>query len=679
MRRFILLGFSVVVVFAGTAQEFECGSDLSATWEERRIEVNLPLGGIIAEIIEKLVGEAIPSVTLTWTLDDTLRVTLDCGCPVGGASCCSGPSARAYAELNLYQVLAPPPPLGRTTYPQPGSTFSLPVASNFSFNPGHGGFGGKNLCRWPGAVTVSVKNYTGRVGLTAGLEWLLKVSTTRVSINADEICRCNPSAGCLEATGVPRLYIDNQLVVPEGGFRDFAVRVDDPDKDVVAISASGAEVLSHIPDDQGRIVGAVIRVPATSPEIRVMAEDFCGHASAISKEVLVVHPPKVEVKSQEWVRKGHYFIQGWIVDEDMISAKRLELEERVTVGCAFVSSGGGAFKIGPHPHPVASTIEVLETDFVGSKFPFAAEYIPPKRGAPRVVNLFIYARDAWGFEGHWSTALRNEPATVEVSWTSPASSSAVRVKRGEEVQAWVAAEDPEGLDVVLTKLRGPGEFPRVAGEGRVEGLYRWIANTAVPWNLVTFFAEDPPFEGGTTAHLLIHVLQPPRAHDGQAWVRRGGATTTYIYVDDPDSFSHTFLFSPPKGIAVRVVGKDEAPEYYGEHWGHLYQVEVQADKALCDGVYPVSFTVADPDGLSSSGTLYVRVVGNRAPLASPIPLVGETTVTLTPTGVVMGPVVVRGEVLDPDGDQVFVEAPGMPPQYAGSLSYREGVPGGTAS
>jgi len=31
-------------------------------------------------------------------------------------------------------------------------------------------------------------------------------------------------------------------------------------------------------------------------------------------------------------------------------------------------------------------------------------------------------------------------------------------------------------------------------------------------------------------------------------------------------------------------------------------------------------------------------------------------------------VVVRGEVFDPDGDQVFVEAPGIPRQFAANLS-----------
>jgi hypothetical protein len=31
-------------------------------------------------------------------------------------------------------------------------------------------------------------------------------------------------------------------------------------------------------------------------------------------------------------------------------------------------------------------------------------------------------------------------------------------------------------------------------------------------------------------------------------------------------------------------------------------------------------------------------------------------------------VVLRGEVFDPDGDPVFVEAPGIPPQFASNLS-----------
>jgi hypothetical protein len=40
-------------------------------------------------------------------------------------------------------------------------------------------------------------------------------------------------------------------------------------------------------------------------------------------------------------------------------------------------------------------------------------------------------------------------------------------------------------------------------------------------------------------------------------------------------------------------------------------------------------------------------------------LQGEATVTLYPDRVQVSPVALRGEVFDPDGDPVFVEAPGI--------------------
>jgi len=176
--------------------------------------------------------------------------------------------------------------------------------------------------------------------------------------------------------------------------------------------------------------------------------------------------------------------------------------------------------------------------------------------------------------------------------------SELRAKPGESVRATVTAVDPDGHKVTLSKISGPGSFRTVTGQGSVSGTYTWTAPKRYSywgsWQLVGFRAED---EGGGSglAYLLIHVLQPPRAYGGSAWVPRGGSTTTTLYVDDPDSSSHTFAFSPSKGITVRVVGKDDIPDYYGEYYAHLYRVEVSVDPCLCDGTYPVPFTVTDPD------------------------------------------------------------------------------------
>jgi len=122
-------------------------------------------------------------------------------------------------------------------------------------------------------------------------------------------------------------------------------------------------------------------------------------------------------------------------------------------------------------------------------------------------------------------------------------------------------------------------------------------------------------------------------------VNWGATARTILYVQDPDSFSHSFAFDPPPGISVQVVG-EQAPREEDDAWGgHLYEVEVSADETLCPGTYSVPFTVTDPDGNSDQATLTVHVVGNQPPQASPPYLQGETTVILSPTGLVRTPVV----------------------------------------
>ena len=143
----------------------------------------------------------------------------------------------------------------------------------------------------------------------------------------------------------------------------------------------------------------------------------------------------------------------------------------------------------------------------------------------------------------------------------------------------------------------------------------------------------------------------------------GATARTILYVQDPDSFSHSFAFDPPPGISVQVVG-EQAPREEDDAWGgHLYEVEVSADETLCPGTYSVPFTVTDPDGNSDQATLTVHVVGNQPHQASGA-LEGTMTVTLTPAGAVYGPVVMSiPRIWDPDGDVVYVEGYGLPPTY----------------
>ena len=554
----------------------------------------------------------LPGVTFTWTLDDTLIATLDCRCPVG-PSCCDGPEAEAFARLNLYQVIAPPP--GIITRPQPGSSLTQVIDSGQSTRKG-----GTRLCAWPGAVKLSVHNYTGTVGITIGLEWLLEVSSTTVSLNASETCRCNPDPRCSNpaTSRPPVLKVPNQFVVPQGKTASEFVWVEDQDDDVVAIDASeGATVMNYIRDLKGRIIGAEIAIPSTLKSVRVMATDVCGNAAAVERPVIVVHSPKIEVKWEGWER-NRYMVWAWASDEDLrcywLRCKPWVFE-RLTLTLGLVSSGGGEFHLVPG---WVSSWEWLDPPILGDFapfYPFAAAYFPPRRGAPRLVRLFMEVRDAWGFADHWTRRLVNYPPAIMYSYISPPASSPVRVRFGEEVTVRVTATDPEGGEVVLAKERGPGEFPEVRGWGSVTGTYTWTARSRQTFHRVRFRAEDPPFEGAVWADLFIRVLQPPRVYGGYATVPRGGTVTASLYVLDPDTPAKdlAFSFSPPKGITVHLLRVEDPPYYYGSYYGYTARVEVSVDRHLCPGSYAVPFKVSDGD-YTESGTLQVRVVGNQPPV-----------------------------------------------------------------
>ncbi|MGQ9700765.1 MAG: hypothetical protein ACUVQS_06920 [Candidatus Bipolaricaulaceae bacterium] len=97
-------------------------------------------------------------------------------------------------------------------------------------------------------------------------------------------------------------------------------------------------------------------------------------------------------------------------------------------------------------------------------------------------------------------------------------------------------------------------------------------------------------------------------------------------------------------MAVEVLADPFAPGM----GGFMVALEVSVESSLCDGIYSIPFTVTDPDGNSGQAALTVHVRGNGAPQCFPSHPYGETTVTLTPSGVVKGPPT-RGrvEIWDP--------------------------------
>jgi len=125
---------------------------------------------------------------------------------------------------------------------------------------------------------------------------------------------------------------------------------------------------------------------------------------------------------------------------------------------------------------------------------------------------------------------------------------------------------------------------------------------------------------------------------------------------------------PSTGCVGGATAVEEPLQYWGSYEGSTARLDF-SDRDPSPRTCDVPFIVTDPDGNTGQATLTVHVVGNRPPLARLPELRGETTVTLTPQGIIRSPVAMRiPEVWDPDGDHIFVEAPGIPPQYATSLS-----------
>jgi hypothetical protein len=225
--------------------------------------------------------------------------------------------------------------------------------------------------------------------------------------------------------------------------------------------------------------------------------------------------------------------------------------------------------------------------------------------------------------------------------------------------------------VIETVVSDAGEVViKDSGKGRVCGTWSWtvpnpreIDRTGrflypAPWYLIRFCATDSFGESGV-GYLFVRVLTDlsPKVYDAYALVPRGGSGGAWAYVEDPDSPSvSVFLGNVPSGLSVSAEVEDD---YVNPGFGgFMVEFQVSADQSLCDVEYSIPFTVVDSEGNSSSATLHVRVFGNRPPQVRG-ELQGEATVTLYPDRVQVSPVVLRGEVFDPDGDPVFVEAPGI--------------------
>ncbi len=171
--------------------------------------------------------------------------------------------------------------------------------------------------------------------------------------------------------------------------------------------------------------------------------------------------------------------------------------------------------------------------------------------------------------------------------------------------------DPDGDHLFIVKTCGPGEFPRVEGEGEASGTYRWRARGPSASYLVTFLAEDE-WGAKTYGFWEIRVLVPPRVDGGRVVLHPGESTTLWVYAEDPDSASLELTPGSQEGIELEVVGEEPVRDYedFGQG-GRIYQLRVRVGEGVAPGSYEIPLVVTDPDGLTGEAVLVVEVTASR--------------------------------------------------------------------
>jgi hypothetical protein len=575
---------------------FHCHDQVYAGYRKSGGSVGLPVPAKVLRFL-KIPSALVPTVVIEWVLEDTLIVTLHCG--AAEEECCCGPGAKALAQLSLFQVIRPELGVRPTTAP------SITQEIGFFQEEREAKDRWDDACDWPGAVETSIYNYTGSLGIHAGLEWFLSVDRITVEVNAEGICRCN-STYCLNHSFYPEVRAPSRVeaVVGEGG--TFSVSIEDPDHDAIKVAVSeGARVIMVDPDPEqppgirGAIRGAVVWVPDWMDHVWIQVYDACGHGRAFEIPVVRVHPPRISASVRGW--EGRMCVlDAEVGDEDL---HRDEIWERLEYRLEVVDNEG------------TFTDVFHRTTWLddGSHCPnrictFALIFLPPM-GWDRESILRVEVCDLWDLCAAWEGVVRNAPPSVELDPDS------VEVEVGEEVSVRVVARDTEGDIVHLRKSSGPGEFREVAGRGEAIARYRWNAAGSEAWQLVVFGARDP--YGESRAPLLIHVLQPPRVYGGHVSLAPGEEKEIRIYVEDPDSPSLDFSFDSPAGFEVEVVGEEPVRDY--EDFGQgdrIYALWVRMGEGVAPGSYEIPLVVTDPDGLSGEAVLVVEVP-NRPPRVSP--------------------------------------------------------------
>lgn len=386
----ILVVLLVLALASFNAYGQGCGSQhLTAEWVQAGAEVGLPIPGLIAKIIKAgmgVMGELLlPEVKITVEFRDTLKVTHDCLCKPP----CRGPGTFL-ASLTVYSIVKPPGYYGFE--PVEGEKVIVVGASDFRSRELKEG---EQITSLVGANQVVVDALEGSVRITAGLSWLLELTSTRATVDASGVCQCSSRDRCLDprTNHPPVLRAPAQVPLPSGERTSFPVSVRDEDNDVIEINTSEEGEVAYVSTTRGSITYAEIMV-ASPGEVRILVGDQCGNTAAVDVRVVEVHRPKIVVEEIE--REDTFFIvKGSVIDEDLNTRGTAHYIPDCLTFFLF-GVNGEAYR----PHGVT----VWGDCICVSPCPWGFIFKPDREKIARVGwgGALLKVRDAWGLEdGAW--------------------------------------------------------------------------------------------------------------------------------------------------------------------------------------------------------------------------------------------------------------------------------------
>ena len=665
MRELGLVGIVFLVLAFSLPASASCFHKLYGNAESNKSTLTIPTT-IIVKKVQKALGvpTVAPEIEVTFEFNAAMRFHLDCYC----TPCCRAPqkqvasltvsaSIRAFGGTVMFADAAANERDG-VTDPEP-----------------------EKMCLLPLTLAYETGDQVPAVGVGLSIEgFAFKRESVAMRFSAIPQCGCTDDPRCFGNTA-PRIVevTPSFLDLNKGGSATITVIAMDEQRNLASFKVvDGTEVdgLKYLPakldgawySDERAMGRAVYSVafPEDDEKLRglvgVGVVDACGLGDGRNVLVRLFYPPILSPISEGSGWRGRGYLQMFVVDDPDFRGCNFDRWEAITI-----TANGTCGEVYP-PESIVSCLCVSEECRMG-----ATTFIPERNCCDRSFTIVATDSSQAGRQmGTLSVTVPNRPPSLRQA-------GAVFTSRpGKTLNVRLGVEDPDGDSVTLEQFAGPGMLR--------ENTWSWTVpdpHWGSPWQLVGLELRDR-CGGMARQFFLVRVLQPPQVYPGHVSVARGSTAMASLYIYDPDSppGGLGLSFRPPWGVRVRVIGIEEPPPYYGSYHGYVARVEVSADQNLCPGTYAIPFTVTDPDGNSGHATLTVRVFGNRPPQVKG-ELSGEATVTLHPNRVQVSPRAVRGEVFDPDGDKVFVEAPGIPPQFAASLSTffalsrkRGRVPGG---